>query len=119
MYRLTTAIPRVAACAVCLTSAVIVQRNRRKIASPPQPLEPQRGHAHAVATRAAATLAAPAAAAAQQAWSGPVFGGVSSALVRMLCQVLRHMWLSVAIGAAASLATVNARVVSSLKQLQV
>lgn len=46
-------------------------------------------------------------------------GSLSTALVRTVFLVLQRMWLSVAIGAAASLATVNAKVAASLKQLQV
>lgn len=117
MFRLTTAIPRLAACAVCVTSAVVVQR-RSKTAVPGRPRSLDLGsHGQAFSTRAAATLAPTAASATTQAWSGPVLS--SYALVRTICHVLRHMWLSVAIGAAASLATVNAKMVSSLKQLQV
>jgi hypothetical protein len=46
-------------------------------------------------------------------------GSLSTALVRTLCQVLQKMWLSAAIGAAATWATVNAQVVTTLRQLQV
>jgi hypothetical protein len=118
MFRFTTAIPRLAACAVCVTSAVVVQRRRKTVLGQPRSLD-LGNHGQALSTRAAGTLAPTVAAVTTQAWSGPLLSGYSTALVRTLCHVLRHMWLSVAIGAAASLATVNAKMVASLKQLQV
>jgi len=121
MYRVTTALPRLAACAVL--SAVVVQRRVRKASGPQQPdgIHRQDTRQHATATRAAAATLAPTAASGVQTRLpfSMTSTSLSTALVRTLGQVLRNMWLSLAIGAAASWAAVNATMVSTLKQLKV
>lgn len=124
MFRVTAAIPRlIPACAV-LASAVVVQRRNRKTAGgSPQLAAQPNSQCGGTTTRAAATLAAPAAATSSRLgvafMGGSLSSGLSTALVRTFFQVLQSMWLSVAIGAAASLATVNAKMVATIKQLQV
>lgn len=119
MYRVTASIPRLLPAAVCI-SAVVLQRRVRKHVEPlHQPVDPScvngRSCQHAAQTRATTT---------HMAATAPRFrtmlsSSLSTALVRTFCQVLQRVWLSAAIGAAATWATVNAKVVTTLRQLQV
>ena len=123
MHRVTAALPRLAACAVCVSAVLVQRRVRQGVDTAQQSEIGSYGHEMqtcrgAVSTRASATVAMPSAAA--PAMRVPTLGGgVSTALVRSLYHALRNMWLSLAIGAAASWAAASASMVSTLKQLQV
>lgn len=117
MYRVTAALPRLAVGASLFVSAVVVQHRVRKGSAADADVydlskglrADSRQHMAGVGCRAASQLAPPAPP------HAAVVGQLSSNILRRAWS----MWLSIALGAAAFWAAVNASVVSTAKQLKV
>lgn len=109
-------LPRVAAATVL---GVVLQRHVSRSGKSAQFTDSK--HYSRVATTRSALVPAATAAAVPLSLGASLSGvsSSSSSLVRTALQLLKSFWLSVAIGAAASWATVNATMMSTLKQLKV